>query len=601
MERLISKAGSLLPRIQRYLAFFFTHSPLDNIALIFRKITHKDDYVVFMKKYEPSGRELELQGKVLFSNEPTISIVVPLYNTPIYQLKDMIDSVLAQSYKNFELCLLDGNSRNKNVREAVKAYAKKDARIKYYFSEKNHGIAENTNRAISFSTGEYIGFLDHDDMLAPHALFEIVSLLNSHPEADAVYSDEDMLSMYGHKRMHPHFKPDFSPDLLRSNNYICHFFVVRRSIGDELGWLRSGFDGAQDHDFVLRVSEKTNLIFHIPKVLYHWRMSALSVAFNPKLKQYAYTAGKNAIKQHLERLGKKCVVSDGPILGIYKVSYIINEFPKVSIIIPSRDHAEDLVRCTKSILERTSYVPYEIIIMENGSVNSDTFAVYRELEKDVRIKVINWGENVFNYAKINNDAIQYATGEYLLFLNNDTEIINNDWLHRMIEHCIRPDVGAVGAKLYYKDGTIQHAGVVLGFSGKAAHVYSGFGKEAFGYAGRLVAVQNYSAVTGACLLVRKLYFTEVGGFDERFILAYNDVDLCLKLRGKGLLIVWTPYAEIFHYESKSRGYEDTQEKLIRYNNESSLLRMKWGEVIDAGDPYYNVNLSIETGDFSIKS
>ena len=557
------------------------------------------DYYSWIEKNEPGEAELEEQRKRKFSLKPKISIITPLYNTPEGFLTDMIDSVLGQTYSNWELCIADGASEKEHIKEILSDYLNKDKRIKVKYLKKNLGIGGNSNEAISLATGEFIALLDHDDKLPPFALFEVVKTINENPDAELIYSDEDKLSEDGLIRQEPYFKPDFSPDTLRSNNYICHLSVFKKSFGDANGWFLDGFDGSQDHDLILRFSEKAKKIIHIPRILYHWRVSPHSTAGNSEVKPYAVEAGMKALIKHMERLSIKGKVEKGLFGGSYKVMYKLEKKPLISIIIPTRDNISCLKTCIKSIREKSTYRNFEIIIVENNSSNEEVFDFYNELSKFDYIKVLEWNKH-FNYASVNNFAAGYAKGEIFLFLNDDTEVINEDWLERMAEHVQREDVGAAGARLYYPDNTLQHGGVIVGVLGVAAHAHYHFPKNSHGYFGRMSIIQNLSAVTGACLMVKKKVFYEVSGFDERYAFSFNDIDFCLKIRKAGYLIVWTPYAELYHYESKSRGQEDTPEKKKRFQMEVELFQEKWKNVLEKGDPYYNPNLTLEREDFSIR-
>jgi len=563
-------------------------------------IDHNIIYSRWIAMNEPSIEKSLVQKSIKFKYEPKISIVVPVWNTPKRFLIDMIKSVLSQTYSNWELCIADGASKEGYIKEVLEEYAKKDNKIKIKYLTENKGIAGNSNEALSLATGEYVALLDHDDILAPFALFEIVKAINENKNADFIYSDEDKISEDGTTRLDPRFKPDWSPDTLRSYNYITHLSVIKKELLNEVGWFREGYDGSQDYDLILRCTEKANKIVHIPKILYHWRMTQNSTAQNQNSKLYAYDAAKKALKDHLDRIGQKGKVNDGPFLGSYKIEYDMTDNYKVSIIIPNKDHKEDLERCINSILTKSTYKNYEIIIVENHSKEEKTFEYYNYIKNRYEnIILLEW-KDAFNYSAVNNFAAKYAKGDILLFLNNDTEVINENWLEEMIQYVQRKDVGAVGAKLYYPDDTIQHAGIIIGLFGVSGHSHKYFPKYSFGYFGRLVIVQNLSAVTGACLMMRKDVFSEVEGFDERYPLAASDVDICLKAREKGYLVVWTPYAELYHFESKSRGCVDTPEKLESYRKEIELFKKKWGYIFNSGDPYYNPNLTLEKEDFSIR-
>lgn len=511
----------------------------------------------------------------------------------------MMESVIMQTYSNWELCIAHGGNVDAQVKQDLLNYMSKDNRIKMRFLSENKGIAGNSNEALSFATGDYVAFLDHDDMLAPFALYEIAKAINENPGADFIYSDEDILSENGIKRSHPQFKPDWSPDLLRSFNYICHFTTISRKLLDVIGHYREGYEGSQDHDLFFRATEKANVLVHIPKVLYHWRTHSSSTAMNMKAKTYAFDSGKRAIADHLTRIGLDGIVEDGVFPGSYKVNLRIDDDPLISIIIPNSNHAYELEQCVQSIIDKSTYRNFEFIIVENNSSEQSIFKLYDRFRHDNRIKLIEW-KNEFNYSTVNNIAAESAAGNYLLFLNNDTKVINSDWMNQLLGHAQRSDVGAVGGKLYYPDNTVQHAGIILGLGGITGHSHRYFPRDSHGYMGRLHVVQNVSAVTGACLMTRKSVFKEVNGFDENYPLAFSDLDYCLKVRACGYLIVWTPYAELYHDESKTRGYEDTPHKKLRFRKELELYRKKWKQEISKSDPYYNVNLTLGKEDFSIR-
>jgi len=560
-----------------------------------------NDYERWIKANEPDEEALKLQREEAkgFSYSPIISIIVPVFKTDRDMLIKMIQSVEAQTYTNWQLCIADGNSDRRYIKEILGDRARRDRRIKVEFLPENKGIAGNSNEALSLATGDFVALLDHDDLLAPHALFEIVRKINERPETDFIYSDEDKISEYGKKRFDPHFKPDWSPDILRSYNYITHLSVFKKELIGKVGGFREGLDGSQDYDLILRATEKAKRIEHVPKILYHWCISAGSTAGNANTKPYAYEAAKKALRDHLARLGLQGEVQDWYALGSYRVTYRIDGSPLVSIIIPTRDRVDLLRTCLESIAQLTSYPAYEIVLIDNGSVNPETFRYYDTLMDAGRVRLLKYDEP-FNYAAINNYAAKEAKGDHLLFLNNDTEVISPDWIEQMLMHSCRKDIGAVGAKLYYPDGSIQHAGVILGIGGTAGHSHKFISRSSRGYFNRLMIVQNLSAVTGACMMVRRDVFDKVSGFDENFTHAFNDVDLCLKIRQNGYLIVFTPFAELYHYESKTRGYEDTPEKQERFRRESELLRQKWWEIFKKGDPYYNPNLTLDKEDFSLK-
>lgn len=562
--------------------------------------TESEKYAYWWKKNQATAKELKEQTAHRFAYEPKISIVIPLFNTPEKYLKELIDSVVAQSYGNWELCLADGSTSPKTG-AYIKKHYNSEGRIVYRKIEENLGISGNTNFAISMGTGEFIMFCDHDDVVAPNALYEMVKVINEKPKTDIVYTDEDLINSDGTVHSSPRFKPDFNFDFLRSINYICHIFLVRKSLIDRVGMLRKEFDGAQDYDFILRCCEQTEHIAHVPKVLYHWRAHDNSTAGNPESKQYAVDAGKRALEEHYRRMGYEAVVENTGIFIVYRTIMKVKGNPKVSVIILNKDHREDLEKCVVSIEEKTDYPNYEIIVVENNSELPETFAFYEELQRRYsNVKVVTW-DGPFNYSAINNYGAEYATGDYYLMLNNDIEVISPGWMSEMLGYCQREDVGIVGAKLYYSDDTVQHAGVVVGVGGFAGHVLTRFRKGETGYFGRLVTIQDTSAVTAACLMIKKSIYQLIGGFDEEFVVALNDIDLCLKVRALGQLVVFNPYAELYHYESKSRGFEDTPEKKARFKKEIKRFREKWGEILSKGDPYYNPNLTLVRGDCSIRS
>jgi len=564
-----------------------------------------DQYKVWMKYNEPTNKEITHLKELsqIFFYLPKISIITPVWNTDEKFLRLAVDSVINQVYDNWELCIVDGGSTRGHVSQVLNEYAKMDGRIKVKFLTKNKGIAGNSNEALSLATGEFVGFLDHDDELAPFALYEIIKLLNQNQNYQFIYSDEDKIDEKD-KRKDPFFKPDWSPDQFLSQNYLCHFSVIQRTLVDSVGGFRLGFDGSQDYDLFLRCTEKISpdQIGHIPKILYHWRMNQGSAANNPSAKPYAFTSAKNALMEALTRNGIRGEITDGLFLGSYRVRYAIKGDPKVSIIIPTKENFQTLKICIDSILNKTNYQNFEIVIVDNQSIEQETFHYYNEIRNNPKIRILYYN-NPFNYSAINNYAVSQLSSQYILFLNNDTEVISEDWLSAMLEHAQRNDVGAVGGKLLYPNGTVQHAGIIIGIIGDppiAAHSHRYFADDHPGYFGRLSLIQNVSAVTGACLLTQKEIFESVGGFDENIAVAFNDVDLCLKIREKGYLIIYTPYAKLFHHESLTRGYEDTPEKKRRFNEEAYYVRKRWGDIIDKGDPYYNENLTKDKTDFSIR-
>ena len=555
-------------------------------------------YEAWLARHKVDKRTLRRQKHAAFAQKPLISIVIPLYCTPLPYLKELLESVRRQSYENWQLCLADGSPDDK-AKEFIEKHYGREKRIVYRKLEENGGISVNTNEAVALAAGEYLMLCDHDDTLEPDALYEIVKAIND-TGADVLYTDEDKVSMDGRHYFDPNFKPDFNLFRLRENNYICHIFVVKKSLTDETGLLRSEFDGAQDFDFILRCCEKAQKITHIPKVLYHWRCHMDSTAADPSSKAYAYEAGRKAVREHYQRLGIDAKVEMTERPGWYRSHVKVQGNPLISVIIPNKDHTDDLELCLFSMTRKSTYRNYEILIVENNSEKEETFEYYRKLpDRYPKARVLTW-EKEFNYSAINNFAAKEAKGEYLLFLNNDVEILTPDWMEEMLQNCQQENVAAVGAKLYYPDDTIQHAGVVLGLGGIAGHIMCRASKEDPGYFGRMISVQEISAVTAACMMVKKSDFDAVGGLDETFQVAFNDIDLCMKFRAAGKKIIFTPYAELYHYESKSRGLEDTPEKQFRFDKEVKRFQEKWAQQLEMGDPYYSPNLSVTEGDCSLR-
>ena len=571
-------------------------------------------YQSWMKKNET---DLNIKNEEEIPYKPLISVVVPVYNVSMKMLKECIMSVVNQTYDNWELCLADDASTMPEVKKCLKSF-ENNPKIKIKYRDKNGHISRSTNSAIEMATGEYVAFMDCDDVLAVNALYEVVKLLNKDKTIDFIYSDEDKLSEDGKHRHQPHFKPDWSPDTMMSLMYTCHLGVYRKKIGDEIGWLRTGFEGAQDYDFILRCAEQAGAIGHIPRILYHWRCHKESTSENPFSKQYAVDAGKRAIGEHLKRLGVDAVVTPTKDMGFYEVEYPLTEQPLVSIIIPSKDEVETLRKCIAAV-EKSSYGNYEVIVVENNSCE-DTFRYYGDIapqETTVdgtrcmegklaggqRICVAVYTEG-FNYSKLNNFGVKFAKGSYYLLMNNDIEMIGNDWMKRMLGSCLREEVGIVGAKLFYPDHTIQHAGIVVGIGGSARgigdNMFVGLAGDRSGYMHKASLQLDYSAVTAACLMVkREIYeqagvFEEIGGLSEAYQVAYNDVDFCLKVRRLGKLVVYEPHVQAYHYESKSRGAEDSPEKTARFQREIEYMRNHWIGILKNGDPYYNPNLTLKS-------
>lgn len=554
------------------------------------------DYETWYAHHKVSEEDLMTQKAHVFPYEPLISIVIPIYNTPLSYLKDVIASVMEQSYRNWELILVDGHSTKQETTMCLKSLD--DPQIQVVWLEENRMISNNTNEGVKVAKGEYIGLVDHDDLLTPDALFCMVEKLNEHPY-DMVYSDEDKINSDSTHIFQPHFKPDFSIDTLRSYNYITHFTILKKAMLDEVGIFDSACDGAQDYDLFLRFAAKTDKIAHVPRILYHWRVHQSSTAQDVSAKTYVLDAGKLALNKHLKEVQLQGTVMDGMFPTAYRIVYELKEKPLISILIPNKDHISDLKKCIDSILERTFYDNYEIIVIENNSIESKTFAYYEELEqKYKKIRVVHW-KDAFNYSAINNYGARCAKGDYFVLLNNDIEIVSGTWLEEMLMFAQRNDIGAVGAKLYYPNNTIQHAGVIVGIGGVAGHSHKYYPRNDDGYFGRLKIAQNVSAVTAACLMVSKQKYEEVQGLEEGYQVAFNDVDFCMKLLEKGYRNVFTPYAEMIHYESLSRGAEDSPEKVARFNSEIQRFEKRWGLWLE--DPCYNPNLSNTCEDFSLRN
>lgn len=541
-----------------------------------------------------SHRETRLDG-------PTFSVVVPLFRTPLDLFQQMADSVLTQTYGKLELVLVNASPEDEALRAAVDALAKRDQRVRVVTAEKNLGITGNTNLGVDAATGDFVCYLDHDDLLEPDALYWYARGVMDYPETDLLYCDEDKLRD-GHF-FEPFLKPDWSPDFLCSVNYMCHFLAIRRSLVQEIGPQPSDFDGAQDHNLTLLAGERARNVYHARRVLYHWRVTDNSTAAGIQNKPYALNAGARAVQEHFDRLGIDATVTpytEAPMAGSYQVEYHFGEdAPLVSIIIPNKDMVPVLDRCLSSVAQKTTYANYEVVIVENNSTDPATFAYYERIQaENPRIRVVELQMNgTFNFSKIINFGVRNSRGEYILMLNNDTEVISPNWIEQMLGFCQRPDVGIVGAKLLFPDGTIQHAGV--GFDGGPGHLGYGVPGDSLDYYHMYALPLNLTMVTGACLMCRKSLYEEVGGLDEAFPIDYNDVDFCLKVRDHGYLVVFQPTAQLYHYESASRGQHDhdfedprrTEQKELRFFRAIGLLMQRWPEYYYWGDPYLNPNLS----------
>ena len=627
-EKLAKIKGSLLWRMSRPLRTLFHKAArlkerlgcYGNLKGIARKLNAK---MIERQAREQHGsasfpeiEEAARQRLYKFNREVKFSILIPLYNTPEKFLRQAIESVMNQTYEGWELCLADGSDEeHAYVEQICREYMEKDkqylrpssslyCRILYKKLSKNEGISGNTNACLAMSSGNYIALFDHDDVLHPCVLYEYMKVI-CEKGADYIYCDEatfkgsgtvdDMITL--------HFKPDYAPDNLRANNYICHFSAFARRLLDGTELFRSEFDGSQDHDMILRLTARAKCVVHVPKLMYYWRSHAGSVASDISAKSYAIEAAKGAVAAHLTSQGFKNfeITSTKAFETIFQIKYEILGNPKVSIVIPNKEHLEDLTRCITSILERSTYDNYEIIVVENNSVSDEIAAYYNKIQENPAVRVITY-KGEFNYSKINNLGVSKAEGEYVLLLNNDTSVITPDWIEELLMYAQRKDVGAVGAKLYYEDRTIQHAGVVLGLGAHrtAGHSHYRVDHRNLGYMGRLCYAQNVMAVTGACLMMRKALYEELGGLDEAFAVALNDVDLCVRAWKAGQVNVFTPFAELYHYESASRGTDLTGAGAERYEKESALFRERWKELLEQGDPYYNPNFSLDRSDFALK-
>lgn len=560
-----------------------------------------NDYTEWIRRYDTLTDETRaaMRARIdAFEHNPLISVIMPTYNPKPDWLEQAIESVRNQIYPNWELCIADDASTDKAIRPILERYAKEDARIKVVFREQNGHISAASNSALELAAGEWVALLDHDDLLAEHALFWVADAINQHPEARLIYSDEDKIDEAG-RRFDPYFKCDWNEDLFYSHNMFSHLGVYHTRLLREIGGFRIGLEGAQDYDLALRCIERVapQQIYHIPRVLYHWRVHSESTAQSSDAKPYAILAGERALNEHFQRLGvnaKALHVGYG-----YRVYYALPDNPPmVSLIIPTRNGLHLVRQCVKSIFEKTTYPNYEILIVDNGSDDPAILHYFKELQSEARVRIIR-DDRPFNYSALNNAAVKLARGEVVGLLNNDIEVISPDWLSEMVSHAMRPEVGAVGARLWYPNGTLQHGGIVLGLAGVASHSHKHFPREILGYFGRASLIQSFSAVTAACLVIRKSVYKEVGGFNETDLqVAFNDVDFCLRIREAGYRNVWTPYAELYHHESATRGYEDTPEKQARFAKEVQYMKQRWGDLL-LNDPAYNPNLTLDHEDFSL--
>ena len=564
----------------------------------------EDPYHGWLRLYDPTdkatmaalGQKIEDLGITT-----TFSVVMPVYNPPLDYLRQAIESVQAQVYPHWEICIADDASPNAAVRELLNELAAQDPRIKLVFREKNGHISAATNSALEIATGDYIALMDNDDLLPPHALAYMALAAHQHPQAGLIYSDEDKVTE-DNVRQAPYFKCQFNYELFLSQNMISHFGVYRRSVLEEIGGFRVGYEGAQDWDLALRVIEKVGPenIVHVPRVLYHWRIFPGSTALALEEKDYALKAQIESITSHLQRIGKPDtqVYPASGIPGLLRIKHRLPDpLPLVSIVIPTRDRVELLSMCVNSILEKTAYPHYQIVVVDNGSTDEKALTYLDSIAKDERVKVIR-ADIPFNYSALNNLGVAQTDGEYLVLMNNDIEITQTDWLEEMLAFACQPDIGCVGAQLWYPNNTLQHGGVVLGIGGVASHAHKGIPRGNFGYFGRASAHQMFSAVTAACLMIRKSTYQAVDGFDETLKVAYNDVDFCLKVRAQGLRNLYNPFASFIHHESASRGSDREGSNQQRLAAEAAIMKQRWGALI-ADDPAYSPNLTLLGDDFSM--
>jgi glycosyltransferase involved in cell wall biosynthesis len=573
---------------------------------LFEHIAEPIDYKRWIADMEsptiPTGEEAAL-AVINFNRKPLISIIVPTYNTDEQYLRECIESVISQSYPKWELCIADDASPKPHVKEILEHYQKLDKRIRVVYRSKNGHISQASNSALKLAKGDFVALLDHDDILPDYALFYIAEAINKNPNAQIFYSDEDKLDPQGN-RVDPHFKSDWNPDLFYFQNYVSHLGVYKRSLLNRIKGFRQGVEGSQDQDLLLRCLPlvKTDQIVHIPKILYHWRVIEGSTALASGEKSYTTEAGIKALRDYFSKVNPKVEIEAGLVPNTYRTRWPLPiKSPKISLLIPTRDRLNLTEVAVRSIIEKTRYSNFEIIILDNGSVEPETLAFFDQIQlEDSRVTVLRY-DHPFNYSAINNFGVAHSSGEIIGLINNDIEVINAEWLCEMVSHAVRPDIGCVGAKLYYPNNTIQHAGVILGIGGVANHSHKNYERNSPGYYARLYGTQNYSAVTAACLLVRRDIYLEVGGLDEKNLtVAFNDVDFCLKVRSAGYRNLWTPHAELYHYESVSRGAEDTPEKINRFTAEVEFMQNKWGSQL-LSDPYYNPNLTNILENFSLRA
>ena len=562
----------------------------------------RNDYTEWIRRYDTLTDELRanMRNRIdTFTWKPLISVIMPVYNPKPEWLIEAIESVRKQIYPCWELCIADDASKDKGIRPILEHYAKEDPRIKIIFRKKNGHISAASNSALELTTGDWVALLDHDDLLAEQALFWVADAINQNPDVFLIYSDEDKIDDSG-RRFDPYFKCDWNVDLFYSHNLITHLGVYRSDILKEIGGFREGLEGSQDYDLALRCIERIEpkQIRHIPRVLYHWRMHAESTAKSGNAKPYALLAGKTALDEHFQRQ-RVSALADLLDFGMYRIRYALpDKLPLVSLIIPTRNGLQLLQRCVESILKKTTYPNYEILIVDNGSDDPETIQYLKKMQSDHKIRVVR-DDRPFNYSALNNAAVKSARGDVMGLLNNDLEVISSEWLSEMVSHALRPGAGAVGARLWYPDETLQHGGVVLGMGGVAGHAHYKMPKYHLGYFGRASVIQNFSAMTAACLVIRKTIYEEVGGFNEKNLsIAFNDIDFCLRVIKAGYRNVWTPYAELYHYESATRGYENTPERQKRFAKEVAYMTQQWGDIL-LRDPAYSPNLTLDHQDFGL--
>ena len=561
-------------------------------------LTENEAYKKWMQNCEKIDAAQIQKEMAQFDYRPLFSVCIPVYNVEEKWLRKCIASVENQYYEHWQLCLADDCSTDPRVRDILKEYEWKDSRIRVVYRKENGHISRATNSALQIAEGEFIVLMDNDDELSPDALFEAAKLLQKHRDADVIYSDSDKLTESG-ERVDPYFKPDYCPDTLLSYNYISHLGIYRKTLVDQVGGFRTGVEGSQDYDLLLRVTELTDRVYHIPKILYHWRIIEGSTASGVGQKNYAYLAGKKVLEDTVRRRGYHARVQLLEKILCYNVEFYPVGEHLISIIIPTKDKADVLERCLESIYKKTKTQNYEIIVVDNNSEEEATFQLFKKYEQKENFRVLKQ-PIPFNYSRLNNEAARIARGDLLLFLNNDVEVITEDWLTLMAGEAERKEIGAVGVKLLYPDNTVQHAGVVLGILGVAGHMGVGKDREDNGYMSHLATRRNYSAVTAACLMVRRKVFEEAGGFEEAIKVAFNDIDFCMKIRELGYRNVFLADVLLYHYESLSRGLEDSPEKIARFNAEVSYMKEKWGDKL-IQDPCYNCNFDLNTDKLQIKT